>query len=170
MSITVNHQKIPLHVAVDIAFADLESRLKGEKNLSTPFLVGSPGGGKTQSIGDRAKRMNLGFVSRNIGLMRIEETGGVPEFFIEDEELRTRWSVPELITEIRQKAKIFPAVIVLLDDWHIAILRFKVWDLNYFRITRSRGTKSPKYSVYLSWKRFNIRGESFIFSGDEQNC
>jgi len=148
MSTSSNIQRIPLQFAVQVAFSDFESRLNGITDLSTPFLAGPPGGGKTQSIRAEAAKRGMEFVCRNLGLIKLEELGGIPEFMVEDDELRTRWSVPELISEIRRKAKNAP-VVVLLDDWHIAGSQVQALGFELFSDYSLKGYKVPKNTFFI---------------------
>lgn len=131
----VDKIKVPLHKAIEIAFDDVNTRLSGETNLSVTYLAGSPGGGKTKSIRAKCKEEGYKFTWRNMGMIRTEELGGIPDLlrgrdeFLGRDALNTEWSIPELIVELRdlasptpeQKKKgELPFVVVLLDDWHLS--------------------------------------------------
>ena len=140
---TSNIQRIPLHTAVKLAFSLAEQRLEGITDLSTPYLSGPPGGGKTQSIRAEAHKRNMHFVARNLGMARAEEFGGIPEINKKDQELHTTWTVPELLCELRTKAK-EKDVICLLDDWHLSSSQIQAMGYEMFSDYNLKGYKIPK--------------------------
>jgi len=120
--------KLPLHKAVDLVLSNAELRLKGlEYNLF--YIIDKPGAGKTRTIERSVNERGWGFLSYSPALERVEKFGGIPDIFwadgesqmhvAEKKELRTVWSIPQMITEINDCAKKYPIVIVLLDDWHL---------------------------------------------------
>ena len=140
---TSNVQRITLHVAIKLAFSNLEQRLRGITDLSTPYLSGAPGGGKTQSMRAEAYKRNMHFVSRNLGMARAEEFGGIPEISKKGDELHTTWTIPELLCEIRTKAK-EKDVICLLDDWHLSSSQIQAMGYEMFSDYTLKGYKIPK--------------------------
>jgi len=146
--------RVALHRAIEIAFLDFDLRLNGEENLSTPYLSGPPGGGKTKSILNHANKYGFGFVARNMGLAKIEEFGGIPEINKVKlksgvSELHTKWTVPELICELRLKAENYSAVVCLLDDWHLSTPQIQALGYELFTDYSVKGNKVPSNIVFL---------------------
>ncbi|MFW6002142.1 MAG: hypothetical protein ACOCQD_02280 [archaeon] len=127
-----------LHEAIiDDVMRSFRMHQKGhEFNLF--YLIGGPGGGKTSMIRYICKKFGVGFLSYTPALERLEKFGGIPETYwvekqngnvsfagkfphgeIENYELRTRWSVPQMISEINDMATKHKRVLVLLDDFHL---------------------------------------------------
>lgn len=139
---TSNIQRIPLHTAIKLAFSVAEQRLQGVKDLSTPYLSGAPGGGKTQSIRAEAYKRGMHFAARNLGMARAEEFGGIPEINKKNNELHTTWTIPELLCELRDKAK-EKDVICLLDDWHLSSSQIQAMGYEMFSDYTLKGYKIP---------------------------
>lgn len=114
-----------------------EMQLKN-KYMPPPYIVGTPGIGKTQILKEIAKEYGFEVVSFHFALMSIEEVTGIPIFkkifdfpknlikrlFNESsndliEITGTEWSIPAMITKIYETAKNNEKVIVLLDDFHL---------------------------------------------------
>lgn len=141
-------KRIRLHRAVDIAFSDMPMRMQNIKDIATPYLSGPPGGGKTKSCESKAKDLGMGFISRNMGMSRIEEFGGIPDFIRIEGELRTEWSIPELICQIREESK-KRQVCVLLDDWHLANPNIQSLGYELFTDYSIKGYKIPENVLFI---------------------
>ena len=122
--------EMPLHDAVKLALSSVGLRAQGIlHNLF--YIVDKPGAGKTMCIAADVQRMGWGFCPYSPALERLEKFGGIPDLFwhtynkttdkeiIECKELRTIWSVPQMISEINDMAAKYPYVVVLFDDWHL---------------------------------------------------
>lgn len=120
--------ELPLHECVNLALSSVYLRSKNIlHNLF--YIVDKPGAGKTMCIAEEVLKRGWGFCPYSPALERLEKFGGIPDLYWhntqseqnvqEDKELRTIWSVPQMITEINDKAKEFPFVVVLFDDWHL---------------------------------------------------
>ncbi|MCK5016505.1 MAG: hypothetical protein KAS32_05465 [Candidatus Peribacteraceae bacterium] len=145
---TSNVQRLELHKAIEIAFSDFPLRQKGITNLSTPYMSGPPGGGKTQSIRAKCEELGMGFVARNTGMMRMEELGGIPDFVRKEEELHTEWSIPELVCTLREVAKNGP-VVCLLDDWHLAPPAIQALGYELFTDYSIKGHAVPRECLFV---------------------
>lgn len=112
----------PLHTAVASAFMDLEEIISGNRDISVPFIVGAPGGGKTSIIREECKKRGWNLYARNTGMMVNEELSGIPEIIQEKDSSgrdypSCRWSKPQLVSDVENLAKSAPTV-VFFDDWH----------------------------------------------------
>lgn len=134
---------LPLQDAIKVALSSVE--LKSKSVLHNIFyIVDKPGAGKTMCIGEEVKNRGWGFCPYSPALERLEKFGGIPDLVKvntvdeykvsklfddgmyrmvtetkENESLHTVWSVPQMITEINNMAKLYPYVVVLFDDWHL---------------------------------------------------
>jgi hypothetical protein len=150
-----SQERISLHRAVQIAFEDFNLRLKGVTDLSTPYISGKPGGGKSQSIRAEAKRRGFGYLGRNMGLERVEYLGGIPDFKkiknedTGEEELHTVWAIPEIITNLRVLSKKYPAVVCHLMDWHLTNPQLSAIGFEAFTDYTIKGYKIPLNTVFI---------------------
>lgn len=116
-----NRKTLPLHEAVKLSLSSVGMRSRGiEHNLF--YIIDSPGSGKTRTIESEVAKAGFGFCPYSPALERIEKFGGIPDMYWTDGEqkqLRTIWSVPQMITEINDAATKYPYVVVLFDDWHL---------------------------------------------------
>jgi len=166
MSGETERNRQDLHLAIEIAFVDLDEQISGNTDFSIPYLAGAPGGGKTESIRAKALKLDAAFISRNLGLARLEEFGGIPDLRIvkfkkdgtvakddadeyESNELHTIWSVPELISEIRVLSKVRNCVICLLDDWHLAPPDIQALGYELFSQRSLKGYEVPDNCMFL---------------------
>lgn len=130
--------ELPLHDAVKLALSSVGLRAQGIlHNLF--YIVDKPGAGKTMCIGHDVRQHGWGFLPYSPALERLEKLGGIPDLYWtykdtweaskdlktlektgqEKDQLRTIWSVPQMITEINDAAAKYPYVVVLFDDWHL---------------------------------------------------
>ncbi len=115
--------ELTLKDAVNLALNSVKMR---ENNIlhNLFFIVDKPGAGKTMCIGSEVEKRGWGFCPYSPALERLEKFGGIPDLFwtgkkAHEGELRTVWSVPQMISEINDAANKFPFVVVLFDDWHL---------------------------------------------------
>jgi len=126
----VSRVELPLHEAIRLALDSVVLRMQGtEFNLF--YLIDKPGAGKTKTIAYEVARRGWGLCPYSPALERLEKFGGIPDLFWHDtkeeqehtsdtkKELRTIWSIPQMISEINDMAKVYPYVVVLFDDWHL---------------------------------------------------
>jgi len=111
---------LPIHRAIQHALKSVEMRMLGQEP-ATPYLMGSPGGGKTQMSRQFARDRGWNCIAYSPALERVEKFGGIPEIIHQEDtgELHTLWSVPQLICEVRALATNGKPTVVLLDDWHL---------------------------------------------------
>jgi hypothetical protein len=109
---------LTLNECVKMALSSVEMRRAGiPHNLF--YIVAAPGAGKTMSIMHEVEQKGWGFCPYSPALERLEKFGGIPDLEYQEDELRTKWSIPQMISEINDKAKDHPYVVVLFDDWHL---------------------------------------------------
>lgn len=155
-----DQQRIYIQDAVRHAIRSMHLRMRNmETNI--PYIVGSPGIGKTKIIkylidsevvdsGD--SNYKIGSVFYTPALQRLEQFGGIPNFktVVDDngeEELHTVWSIPELVVRIKELSKKYYFLFVIFDDWHlcpteiqqIGFELFTHYSLNGYSIPRNVG-------------------------------
>lgn len=113
---------LPLHKAIQSSFLDLEEVISGNRDISVPFIVGAPGGGKTSTIREECKKRGWNLYARNMGMTVNEELSGIPELIHEESESGKTyptclWSKPQLVSDVEALAAEAPTVI-FFDDWH----------------------------------------------------
>ncbi len=146
-----------LHQAISLIPDLVEMRMKGEKNISTRYLSGKPGGGKTQSIRALAKKMNWGLLTFNISMETVERFGGIPDLIPvssisegeEKIEYHTVWSIPEIIITLRNMSNKYKATLCLLDDWHLAPPSICQLGYELFTDFSIRGHKIPENITFI---------------------
>jgi hypothetical protein len=109
---------LPIQKAVALGFLSMNLK-KAQKWFNLTYIVSPPGAGKTAIIQNMAQKANYGFLSYSPALERIEKFGGIPDIIKENNELRTIWSIPQMVTEINNIARKKEAAVVLFDDWHL---------------------------------------------------
>lgn len=150
----VTHE-MPLDAAIDIA---IQLGNIDDKNVPIPYIVGPPGIGKTRLTEAKvAENGNNAFLALTPGLERQEKFGGIPDLnyidvkykkqnsneVIEGKELHTVWSVPEMISKLRQLAANHKMVYCLLDDWHLAPAPIQAIGFELFTHKQLSGAKLP---------------------------
>jgi len=152
-----SEQRMRLHKAIHEIEEDAVLRMEGETNLSTTYLAGKPGCGKTMTIRALARERGWGLVTMNISMETVERFGGIPDLIkislgkvggIEKFEYQTVWSIPEVIINLREMAADFPCVICFLDDWHLASPNIQQLGFELFTDYSIRGHKIPKNVVF----------------------
>lgn len=136
--------ELDLHTAISHAIDRSVNMTKAKTFHNVFYIVGAPGGGKTEMLKSMTSERGYGMLAYTPALERVEKFGGIPDIFSAwinqdneehsgsipesrqhghehglKHELRTEWSVPQMICEIRNAARHHPFVIVLLDDWHL---------------------------------------------------
>lgn len=113
-----------------------------------PYIVGDPGSGKSAMMAAMTAQAGFGFIPRTPALEREERFGGIPETKFKQgndgEELHTLWSIPELITNIREVAAKNKHTIVLLDDWHLCDAGLQSIGYELFTYYSLNGYKIPQ--------------------------
>lgn len=156
--------KMKLHQAIQYVFSHMELHWSGMK-MAVPYISGKPGGGKSEMIQSECEKRNekymrenpkfrkedIGFLPITVGLIRPERFSGIPDFkkvsYEGREELQTEWSVPEIVSAMRNKSREYNKVIVLYDDWHMAspeiqasgFETFTRWSINGYDIPKNVG-------------------------------
>jgi len=75
-SMVINRFEPNLNEAVELAFNSFNVK---PGNVGIPYIVGKPGGGKTQMISQKSKELGYGFLSYEPALERVEKFGGIPD-------------------------------------------------------------------------------------------
>jgi hypothetical protein len=163
---TSDRIELKLHEAVPLVVEN-SIRLAKENKKGVFYIIGPPGGGKTQMIEHYVKNKGVtenktesdyGFIACTPALERVEKFGGIPDLSENEErELITRWSVPQIIEEARQLAKEKEHVIVLFDDWHLCPSNIQQIGFELFTHQSLNGHKVPN----------NV---SFVLAGNEKSA
>ena len=125
--------------------------------MATPYISGSPGGGKSETFASETAKHGIGFVPITVGLIRAERFTGIPDFKKVNEgtdedpnmALYTEWSVPEIVCMLRDAAKKYPYVICLLDDWHVAAPEIQAIGFELFTYNSINGYPVPKNVAFV---------------------
>lgn len=162
-----NRIEMDLNTAVEVAIE--MSNIKSS-NMNIPYIVGSPGIGKTRMIESVIRGKNYGLMALTPGLERQEKFGGIPEMIykdmnvksksgemIKEKELHTIWSVPEMVAQARIQASEYEKFFILLDDWHLAPAAIQAIGFELFTHRSLSGAKLPN----------NIH---FILAGNETSA
>jgi hypothetical protein len=117
-----NQAQKEINDAVNLIISNCYLQINGV-DVAPPYVVGSPGGGKTQVQHSLCKEYDWGMVSTHFAMKPIEETGGIPQFKnikINDKEmLGTVWSFPDIMGNLYELSEKHEMVIWLLDDMHL---------------------------------------------------
>lgn len=143
------------------------TRLQIEKNdVAIPYLVGSPGIGKSQFISEICDKNKFGFLSIHFALMPIEEIGGIPLYkkiaFGGEEVTGTEWSLPEIITKLYEVSENHELVILLLDDFHMCSPAHISYGYEMFTERKIRNFKIPDNVAFV------LAGNDSSKSGSKQ--
>ena len=161
-------QELNLHEAINHALRSVVMREMGILH-NVFYLIGNPGIGKTFMIQDACKSMNIGFIGYEPALERVEKFGGIPDMVwidkedsptketaigynnksLQNKELHTIWSVPQIICEIREVAEKFKNVVVLFDDWHLCTEDIQQIGFELFSYYQLNGHKIPKNVTFI---------------------
>jgi len=92
-------------------------------DVAAPYIVGTPGGGKTQSLHTMCENYNWGLLSTHFAMKPLEEVGGIPNFdrfeINGEQVLGTIWSFPDIMGSMYKMAPNYDMVVWLLDDMHL---------------------------------------------------
>ena len=117
-----NTAKKEINDAVNLIISNCYLQINGI-DVAPPYVVGSPGGGKTQVQHALCQKYNWGMVSTHFALKPIEETGGIPQFqkikMNDKEMLGTVWSFPDIMGSLYELSQKHEMVVWLLDDMHL---------------------------------------------------
>ncbi len=167
--------EIELHLAIDQAITRSKNLVEQKAFHNVYYVVGPPGGGKTEMMKSQAAARNIGVLAYTPALERVEKFGGIPDIFniwvnqdtltdysgpepknhaeaIEknvQREIRTEWSVPQMICEIRDKAREHEFVVVLLDDWHLCPANIQQIGFEVFTHRSLNGHKIPDNVAFI---------------------
>lgn len=174
MAQTVNNRiELDLNVAINHAIDRTVQMTTSKVFHNVFYVVGAPGGGKTEMLKSAAADRGYGMLAYTPALERVEKFGGIPDIFTSwinqdneehdgeitsknhakkmnlKHELRTEWSVPQMICEIRDMAKQKPFVIVLLDDWHLCPANIQQIGFELFTHRSLNGHKIPDNVAFI---------------------
>jgi hypothetical protein len=116
-----NVPSMELHKAINYILGNCELQLS-RPEMAIPYMTGSPGIGKTQFAKKAAEQRGFKLVPFHFSLIPIEEIGGLPQFEqVENTNYTgTKWSLPDVMTEIYKAAAKNEKVVVMLDDYHMS--------------------------------------------------
>jgi hypothetical protein len=172
---TVNDRFVlDLHEAVEQSITRSYNLVTRSEYHNVYYIVGPPGGGKTEMMKNRAKTLGFGLLAYTPALERVEKFGGIPDitrhFSLSDgseyigdspksnaemnekgvtREIRTEWSVPQMICEMRDASKKYPFVIVMLDDWHLCPANIQQIGFEVFTHRSLNGHKIPDNVAFV---------------------
>jgi len=93
-------------------------------DVQIPYLIGSPGGGKTECIHQLTSKLeNCNVLSTHFAITPYEEHSGIPQFIdfkINGQDtIGTIWSFPAIMKRLYELSEKSNTVIWLLDDMHL---------------------------------------------------
>ena len=145
----LSRTNMPIQRAIMYALDSVEMRMQGIE-CAIPYLVGTPGGGKTQMTNKFALERGYNFISASPALERVEKFGGIPDLVhMENGDLHTVWSVPRLICEIRKVSENGKPTVVLLDDWHLCPEEIQQIGFELFTYHSLNGHKIPENAQFI---------------------
>ena len=119
-------------------------------DLAIPFLVGNPGMAKTALSKQMCFDSSWGFYSIHFGLIPIEEIGGLPQFHqLNQDEVGTRWSKPDMLTKLEILSKKHEIVVCLFDDVHVCSQSHFNLMYEIFTERALRGYKFPDNVAFI---------------------
>jgi len=91
---------------------------------AVPFVVSPPGAGKTKMLEAKVKAVDWAILTVHLSTKTIEEMTGLPQFHkivVNGEKVEgTRWTFPDMITELMELSEKHKGVILFMDDFHLA--------------------------------------------------
>ena len=91
---------------------------------SVPFVVADPGCGKTETLYGSAKEIKWGVLTTHLSTQTIEELTGLPDFIdikVNEKSVKgTRWSYPDVISQLYDLSQKHEGVFWFMDDFHLA--------------------------------------------------
>ncbi len=108
-----------IQIAIDNCYLQINNI-----DVQIPYLIGSPGGGKTQCIHQlSAKIEKCNVISTHFAITPYEEHSGIPQFtnfqINGKETIGTIWSFPAIMKRLFELSENSNMVIWLLDDMHL---------------------------------------------------
>jgi hypothetical protein len=145
--------------------------------LSTFFLLGPPGIGKTESIlglENAFPSTKVKVLHRQLSQSNEEEFSGIPKFetkmIFGKETLITRWAVPEIVAEIYEASEENDFVIVFFDDCHTTTFNIWKYVLQLFTSRKIKGYTVPNNVYFIlagnnSDESINSEGQDSTITG-----
>ena len=154
-------QYVPLHNLIYNTIPSFISAKEAGKEVAVPYIVGTPGGGKTKMFLSAFGSSETKVLAYTPGLERVEKFGGIPEIQEKvingNTVLTTQWTMPQLISDINQALESHARVIVLFDDWHICDPEIQKIGFEVF----------THYS--LNGHKFDARKVHFVLMGNDKS-
>ena len=127
---------------------------KGHLNdVAIPYWRGAPGIGKTAMCAEFMTKYNMNLLETHFGQTPIEEVSGLPNFH--DVEINgqlikgTKWTLPEVLTQLYEVAKDGRPTVWLLDDFHLAPASMMALGFEMFTKFKLRGMSLPDNVAFL---------------------
>lgn len=140
---------MPLHLAIESSFIDLEMKLQGNLDVAVPYLCGLPGAGKTAMVREECKKRDWNLFHKNCALVLFEELSGIPEVCKSaNGELYTQWTKPQIVEELERLASEKPTL-CFFDDWHRTNASVQSLGFEAFTDYSIKGYKLPRNVVFM---------------------
>lgn len=145
-----------------------------QPEMGIPYVKGPPGIGKTKFIQSEAKKRGFDEVlSFHLSLIPLEDLSGIPEivpitnkYILENSDNKningTRWTLPDIMTQIYDASEKNEKVIVFLDDFHIASPGHVALCFELFSDRKFRGFGVPENVAFI------VAGNDSSKSGDKK--
>lgn len=162
---------IPLHEALKLVKTAIELYLEGT-DIAIPYLIGPPGGGKTESIKSTFKDYNI--FTLHLAYMPIEEIAGLPINITVQYNGKsyngTEWSLPEIISKLYELAN-DKKTILFIDDFHLCSPAQMSYGYQLFTDRKLRNYKLPdNVAIILAGNSSPNAGAKVIQSGITNRC
>lgn len=165
MSENLNKPEMAIHKAIKFVMANANLQLMGQET-AIPYVVGSPGIGKTVYTKQMAKKFDFDVLPFHFSLMPIEEISGIPKFkevtYDHKQVSGTEWSLPDIMTKIYEFSANHKKVIIFLDDYHMSSPAHLALGFEMFTERKLRGYKIPNNTAFI------IAGNDTVKSGAKQ--
>jgi len=122
-------------------------------DVAIPYWRGAPGIGKTAMCNLFMTKYNMNLLETHFGQTPIEEVSGLPNFYdveINGQAIKgTKWTLPEVLTQLYETAKDGRPTVWLLDDFHLAPASMMALGFEMFTKFKLRGMPLPKNVAFL---------------------
>jgi hypothetical protein len=95
---------MPVLSACKLVMIKILNSIKSDAIQSVPYIVGPPGIGKSEILGQELKKHGFRHLPISVGLFRVERLSGIPDIkripYGDKEILTTEWSLPEVVSQL----------------------------------------------------------------------
>jgi len=174
---TIKHSSTSIQNAVFLALQMAKRKIENPtKKFLIPWIISSPGIGKTEMIIYYASKKGFAVLPCEPGLEREEKFGGLPDSNIkiisQKETLTTEWSMPELVCKLWEMSEQNPnGVICFMDDIHTCSEAVQNIQFELFTHNSISGHKIPNnVAIILAGNETPMAGARITFTAIRNRC